>query len=143
MGFASVDQLGVMREFPQELNPSVLPLEPDQAADLATDFLSDSRILIGDDVLLDFCIDGSGTSQLFSGLQAFANQPFSWEITPNLTGEWNQPKIIIEFDDPALDIPGFHVELIIQAPDAGVMPSWFPSGTGDHTSVFDNPACSR
>lgn len=143
LGFVSPDQLGAELDFPQELISSAPQLEPDQAASIAREFLNNTRVLIGDDVLLDLCEDGSGITQLFSGVRAFENQPFSWVVAANTAGEWNQPSVTIEFDDPALDLPGFKLELMLQAPDEGSMPSWFPSGAGDYTQVFDNPSCDQ
>ena len=143
LGFVALDQLGNKRDFPKVLDSSSPELELDRAVDFATEFLKDSRVQIGVDVLIDFCNEGNGIVQLFSGVRAFRQQSFSWIVEPNLDGEWNQPRVVIKFDDPELDIPGFHVELVVQPPFDGVMPSWFPSGAGNNTVVFDNPTCGE
>ena len=143
LGFVAPDQLGNKRDFPKLLDSSSPALELDRAVDLATEFLKDTRVQIGVDVLIDFCNDGNGIVQLFSGVRAFRQQSFSWVVEPNLDGEWNQPRVIITFDDPELNIPGFHVELVVQSSFNGVMPSWFPSGVGNNTVVFDNPTCGE
>ena len=131
------------RDFPPELNRLSPAIDPDLAASIATEFIKNTRIAIGRDVLIDFCTDGKGVTRAFSVASAFVNQPISWMLEPNTAEMWNQPTVIIEFDDPELDIPGFHLELIVQGPFNGMMPSWFPSGVGNNTVVFDNPACGE
>jgi hypothetical protein len=142
LGFVGAQNLEA-REFPSELSPASPEIEPDLAASIATEFMNDSRIAVGNDVLIDFCKGGKGTTLAFSVANAFVNQPISWMMEPNTRERWNQPTMIIEFDDPELDIPGFHLELVVQAPVNGEMPSWFPSGVGNRTVVFDNPDCGQ
>jgi hypothetical protein len=135
------DQTLKARNFPPELNQLSPAIDPDLAASIAAEFIENTRIAIGRDVLIDFCGDGEGITRAFSVATAFVDQPISWSVSPNTSEKWNQPTVIIEFEDPELDIPGFHLELVVQGPFDGVMPSWFPSGVGNNTVVFDNPTC--
>ena len=142
MGFVGAQGLEA-RDFPAELTADSPEIDANLAVNVATNFVNNSRIVVGRDVLIDFCDDGKGTTLAFSVANAFVNQPIRWAVEPNEAEGWNHPKIIIKFDDPELDIPGFHLELVVQAPVNDVMPSWFPSGAGGQTTVFDNPDCGK
>ena len=138
-GAAALLGLESVREFPEELKSDSPPLDREEAAEIARVFLSNTR-MVGSPSITDYCSDGSG--QIFVAPRiypAFDGALFQWEVLPNLAGRWNEPRVLMTFDDPyfvtLLEAAG--LSAITWILDEEVIDEESPG------AVYGNPSCGQ
>ena len=129
-----------VRDFPEELKSDSPVLDREEAAEIASAFLSDSRI-VGSSSITDFCSDGSGRILVAPfGDSDFDDALFQWEVLPNPAGRWNEPRVLMYMDD-------FELATLLRVAVGVAAITWILDeeviDEENPGEIFDHPTCGQ